>query len=584
MFSVLGSSPRSRQRRRITFATTCLLAASCLSLTTTSADAVLTRVGPTDPATHFPSFYTDTSGLSLQPCLDGPPLCVGTEAELLDAGADGEGFYYSAQTSVGGFDMAFDLEMAFLDAVDAPIVFQRLQFASRGGVLEPEGTYTIDHPYGTSTCTADASGNIANNACRTEVGGTAGNDFAGALGGPIGPFLTWDTFGAATGGPPAGYIGDGDSTAHKVLGGPVRNFVQVTGPGVLETTDLFNVYGKLAPGPMGSTSQRSIDFGSLTAPATRHITYRSVGTQPIGVSSVTASGPFTISANTCNGVTLASGAQCDIDVTFTPTPGVASSGAISIADETGTKVIPLTGRGRLGVASVSRTSLVLADTKVGEETSNIVTVTNTGDLDLTVAQPSLDGTDRSDFRLGLIQDGCAAGATLAPGAACNLRVVFSPRASGIRSAVLNVATSVGTPTVNLAGTGIGTGPATGTGVGTGTGTGSGTSTSTSADVVAPVLKRQSPAAGAKRVKRGANVVVEFSETVSGVDRRSFRLADAKSGNVVRAKVTNLSGNVWQLDPKGKLKKDATYRVRVRSVIHDPAGNRLRTTPWKFHTM
>ena len=106
MFSVLGSSPRSRQRRRITFATTCLLAASCLSLTTTSADAALTRVGPTDPATHFPSFYTDTSGLSLQPCLEGPPRCVATEAELLGAGPDGEGFYYSAQTSVGGFDMA----------------------------------------------------------------------------------------------------------------------------------------------------------------------------------------------------------------------------------------------------------------------------------------------------------------------------------------------------------------------------------------------------------------------------------------------------------------------------------------------
>src|SRR5690349_21794207 len=105
MLSALGSSLRSRQRRRITVATTCLLAASCLSLTTTSADAALTGVGPIDDVTDFPSFYTDTSGLSLQPCLDGPPLCVGTEADLLDAGPDGEGFYYSAQTSAGGFDM-----------------------------------------------------------------------------------------------------------------------------------------------------------------------------------------------------------------------------------------------------------------------------------------------------------------------------------------------------------------------------------------------------------------------------------------------------------------------------------------------
>ena len=559
MFSVLGSSPRSRQRRRITLAATCLLAASCLSLTTTSADAALTRLGPIDPATTFPSFYTDTSGLSLQPCLDGPPLCVGTEAELLGAGAGGEGFYYSAQTSVGGFDMAFDLEMAFLDAVTAPIVFQRLQFASRGGLLAPGGTYTILHPYGTSTCTADASGNIANNACRTEAGGAGANDFAGALAGPIGPFLTWDTFGDATGAPPAGYIGDGDSTPHRVEGGPVRNLVQVTGPGVSASTTLFNVYGKLAPGPMGSTSQRSIDFGSLTAPASSHITYRSVGTQSISVGSVTPSGPFTVTANTCNGVTLASGAQCDIDVTFTPTPGVVSSGALSIADQTGTKVIPLTGKGRLGVASLSRSSVVLADTKVGQERSDVVTVTNTGDLDLTVAQPRFDGRDPFDFRVGLIQDGCVAGATLAPGAACNVRVIFSPRSRGIRSAVLNVATSVGTPAVTVAGTGVGK------------------------DDVAPVLKRHSPAAGAKRVKRRANIVVEFSETVRGVDRRSLRLANAKSGRVVRAKVTKVSGAVWQLDPKGKLRKDTTYRVRVRSGIHDRAGNPLKTGTWKFHT-
>ena len=560
MFSVLGSSPRSRQRRRITFATTCLLAASCLSLTTTSADAVLTRVGPTDPATHFPSFYTDTSGLSLQPCLEGPPRCVGTEAELLGAGPDGEGFYYSAQTSVGGFDMAFDLEMAFLDAVTAPIVFQRLQFASRGGLLAPGGTYTILHPYGTSTCTADASGNIANNACRTETAAAA-NDFTSALGGPIGPFLTWNTFGDATGGPPAGYIGDGDSTPHAIEGG-VRDFVEVSGPGVDATTRLFNVYGKLAPGPMGSTSQRSIDFGSLTAPASSHITYRSVGTESIRVGSVTSSGPFTITANTCNGVTLASGAQCDIDVTFTPTPGVVSSGAVSIADETGTKVIPLSGRGRLGVASLSRTSLVLADTKVGDERSDVVTVTNTGDLDLTVTAPRFDGQDRFDFRLGLIQDGCAAGATLAPGAACNLRVIFSPRAKGIRSAVLGVATSVGTPAVTVAGTGVGK------------------------DDVAPVLKRRSPREGAKRVKRGKNVVVEFSEGVRGVDRGSFRLADAKSGKVVRAKVKKVSGAIWELAPKGKLKKHTTYRVRVigsLSGIHDRAGNELRTVTWTFRT-
>ena len=453
--------------------------------------------------------------------------------------------------------MAFDLEMAYLDAVTAPIVFQRLQFASRDGLLEPGATYTILHPYGESTCVADETGNIANNACRTETGGAGANDFAGALGGTIGPFLTWDTFGDAVGGPPAGYIGNGDSTPHTVEGGPERNFVQVTGPGVNATTNLFNVYGKLAPGPMGSTSQRSINFGSLTAPASGHITYRSVGTQPISVGTVTASGPFAVTANTCNGVTLTTGAQCDIDVTFTPTPGVVSSGAISIADQTGTKVIPLSGKGRLGVATLSKSSVVLADTKIGKDRSDIVTVTNSGDLDLTVAKPRFGGKNRYDYRRGLTPGGCVTGVTLAPGSSCNVRVIFGPRAKGIRSALLTVATSV-----SLAGTGVGK------------------------DRVAPVLKQESPSAGAKRVKRGKDVVAEFSEAVRGVDKGSMRLANAKSGRVVKVKVKKLSGDRWSLTPKSKLKGDTAYRVRLigsRSGIQDRAGNPLKDATWKFHT-
>ena len=125
-----------------------------------------------------------------------------------------------------------------------------------------------------------------------------------------------------------------------------------------------------------------------------------------------------------------------------------------------------------------------------------------------------------------------------------------------------MATSVGTQTVSLAGTGVGD------------------------DGVAPVLKRHSPAAGAKRVKRGEKVVAEFSEAVRGVDRGSMRLADAKSGKVVKVKVKKLSGDVWRLNPKSKLEKDTTYRVSVvgsPAGIRDKAGNPLKDATWKFRT-
>ena len=570
MFPVLGSSPRSRPGWRVALVTAGLLAASGLSLTTTSADAVLSRVGPVDPATGFPSFFTDSTQLSLQPCLDGPPLCLTTAAETLESGAEGEGFYSSVQTSAGGIDVAFDLEMAFLDVAGAPIVFQRTQYSANGGGLVPNGIYTITDPYGQGTCQADASGAIRNNACRTETGGAVAGVFSDALGGRIDPFLTWDTFGSTTGGPPAGYIGDG-VTPHLITGSPSDfNAVRVEGPGIngscgsgCDQSNLFTVSGKLAPGPMGSTNPRSINFGSLTGSATRHVTYTSVGTAGIGVSSVTGSGPFTVTGNTCNGVTLASGGQCGFDVTFSSTPGVLSSGAVTIVDQTGSKVIALSGKGRLGVAALSTSSVVMRDTKIGRQRNGIVTVANAGDLDLTVSKPRFGGRNRHDFRRGLTPAGCVPGTTLAPGASCNLRVIFAPRAKGVRSARLNVATSVGTRPVSLAGTGKGE------------------------DGIAPKVVSKSPSSKAQRVKRGRDVVVGFSEEVRGVDRKSVRLASTRSGKVVRAKVTRSSGgDVWRLDPKGKLKGDTDYRVRLigaRSGIRDRAGNPLADTDWRFHT-
>jgi Bacterial Ig-like domain len=563
MFSVPGSSPRSSSVRRITLATAGLLVASGVSLTSTSADAALSNVGPVDPATNFPAFYTDGLGLSLQPCLDGPPRCPTTAAELLGETPPeaGEGFYYTAQSSAGGIDISLDLEMAFAEAgAGQQVVFQRTQYSARPGSLQPNSSYTITDPFGTAQCTSNPAGQIPNNACRTETVVAAGN-FTTAMTGRIGPFLVPTVMS-----PP--YLSDGG--AHPVTGSPTNfNRVEVRGPGIsgncgsgCDSNDQFLVLGKLAPGAMGSLDRTTIAFGAQTGPVTQHVNYRSIGTNtPISVGAVSATAPFAVTGNTCAGA-LPTGATCGFDVTFTPTPGVVATGAATVTDQTGTKVIALSGKGRLGVASLSRSSVVLADTKIGKERSDIVAVTNTGDLDLTLAKASFAGKNRYDYHRGLTPGVCLPGATLAPGASCNLRVIFEPRAKGIRSTLLNVATSVGTQSVSLAGTGTGK------------------------DRVAPVLKQRTPAKGAKRVKRGENIVAGFSEAVRGVDKSSMRLANARSGKVVKVKIKKLSGGSWRLDPKSKLKADTDYRVRligVGSGIRDRAGNRLPNSDWKFHT-
>jgi hypothetical protein len=165
-------------------------------------------------------------------------------------------------------NISFDIEAAYLSPTE-PITFGRIQVGLDN--VEPNGVYTVEHPFGTDTWTAEPNGTLLGGkraAQRIETNGT----FDGTLTSPIGPFLRWDT------GAPAGYIGDG-VTPHTVVGGTDRNFVRVTGPGLPAlglTTDLFVIEGRLfdptqviptppAPSPPDSDGDGIAD-GSDTCP------------------------------------------------------------------------------------------------------------------------------------------------------------------------------------------------------------------------------------------------------------------------------------------------------------------------------
>ncbi|WP_448627927.1 fibronectin type III domain-containing protein [Geodermatophilus sp. URMC 64] len=232
-----------------------------------SASAALSSFGPIDPVSKFPTYYTDANGLSLQMCQDGPPLCLSGPELIQDvnaAGGDAEAFYWAADADVGPITVHNALEAAYAGAgPDQEAVFMRTQIAAQDGGLTPGVTYKVTDPYGPLTCTADANGEMRNNSCRTETD-VVGGEFQRPLSGRIGPFLTWDTMGTTgAGAPPAGYIGDGDTTLHKVKGSPTGfNKVRIEGPGInsgttdacpdvpgpiadCAETDLFNVWGKV---------------------------------------------------------------------------------------------------------------------------------------------------------------------------------------------------------------------------------------------------------------------------------------------------------------------------------------------------
>ncbi|HEX2175771.1 MAG TPA: Ig-like domain-containing protein, partial [Nocardioidaceae bacterium] len=103
----------------------------------------------------------------------------------------------------------------------------------------------------------------------------------------------------------------------------------------------------------------------------------------------------------------------------------------------------------------------------------------------------------------------------------------------------------------------------------------------------PFVVDESPRDGAFRVSTFTDVLVTFSESVRGVDHRSFRLFNARTGRSVFADVFRSgSSRRWVLVPDRRLSRGSRYVAVVKggfSGIRDFAGNRLSTTTWTFRT-
>ncbi len=486
----MSQPSQSRTRRRSRGRWTVALAAAVTFTTTTltvitagAASAALPPggVGPIDPASQFPSYYADTNGLRLQLCQDGPPHCLAGPEQIQDvhaAGGDAEAFYFHASADVGGFTMNAVLEAAYLgDGPGQEVTFMRTQATGRAVV--PHGQYSFTDPYGSYTCTADATGLVQpSKGCRFETSAVPGN-FSAALGGPVGPFLTWDSFGGSAGAPPVGFIGDG-TTPHTVVGSPTGfNKMRVSGPGIAGTctnddgstvrdcqeTSLIVIQGKVQPGgATAALSAGTLDFGDVAAapPITRTLTYANTGDVPVTIGSVNVAGPDAASFTITNSCPVAPavvevGTRCTIGVTFTPHAGRTSTATLTVTDDTSvaTRSVALKGS-NLPVMVVSDPAppagLTFPSTSVAATSlEDSVVIGNTGKGPLTIASVALTGASAAHYKLGP-NNTCST--PVAPGGGCEIGVQFAPTSTGSKTANLRVTDSQGKfVDVSLAGVG-----------------------------------------------------------------------------------------------------------------------------------
>jgi hypothetical protein len=332
------------------------------------AHAALKAAGPVN-AVGFPAYYTDTTGFALAPCLDQNGFCIlppplDTPAAPITPGLPInatnfplELFYWFAESTIpivgpAGADQAIlrlVLEGSFANGTvtnGQQMAFLRVNLKAMRG-LTP-GTYTVTHPFGTFTFTADAAGDakggVGNQAFRAQDGGLAAGDFTSLLPAAttgIGPFLRCAS-GPVTA--PDGNVYIGNPAIPCAATGAANNFFRITGPNIggqginTTQTNLFALSGKMDGITVAPTTFAYAPQNAPGVPRTTTFTVTNLRPTPLTPGAVTFTGPqalqFAVGATTCN-IPVAAKGTCTIDVIFigqTPDGTKTATMNIAVAD------------------------------------------------------------------------------------------------------------------------------------------------------------------------------------------------------------------------------------------------------------
>ena len=215
-----------------------------------------------------------------------------------------------------------------------------------------------------------------------------------------------------------------------------------------------------ASAAVASLSPSGLTFASQAVGVTstaQTVTLKNTGNAALSITGLalagTNAGDFA-QTNNC-GASVAAGANCTINVTFTPAASGTFTAAVTLTDNaTGSpQTVSLSGTGASAGAgaNVSPSSLAFGNEPVDmTSSSQTVTLNNTGSAALSITSISFTGADPADFsEVNTCSPSVAAGGT------CTIVILFTPSASGARTASLSITDNFsGSPqSVALSGTG-----------------------------------------------------------------------------------------------------------------------------------
>ncbi len=197
----------------------------------------------------------------------------------------------------------------------------------------------------------------------------------------------------------------------------------------------------------------SLTFASQAygvASSAKTLTVTNTGTNALTPTAVAVTGDFSETDN-CQGTTVSAGANCTIQVTFTPSQVGALTGQLTISANIadGALTVALSGTGEApGVIQLSPTAVSFGQVQVNSTSSALpVTVQNNSGAAVAVSSIAVSGP------FVLATNAC--GTSIAANSSCALGLKFAPTGTGSATGTLTLVDGVGTQTVALTGTGAG---------------------------------------------------------------------------------------------------------------------------------